>query len=598
MTNSQDLGQRLLAAAEAATPKAETLLAELIRFRTVNGEPGTVDVTQFRREVARCFAYLGQWCRSHGMIWRQYDELVAVAEIPGEGPEVIGVPLHIDVVPAIENGSWTHPPFQGHIDETAIHGRGAQDDKGPSAAMLVAGANLLQTGAPRQRTIRFIIGSTEESGGWDCMKRYLAEESAPDFTLVPDSRFPIVTAEKGYLTLDIRGKWPLHEGENLPPLDLYDVKAGVADNVVPPTASLLMYGGMSSEPQIRTATERVTGEHPGSSCKIDARTHSEWVHKFVVTVQGKAAHASTPHAGINAALLALEVVQPLFPQPVSGTTRFCRLVHRVAQATDGSGLGLAMSDGFVGATTACLAMVSVGDEEGWARINVRFPPGMSVADALNRVEETLAGDEDARNTNAQVSIYGTAYEPIRADEAALAPYLEALATSYTDITGRPATLTAIPGTTFAKAFPNAVCYGGTDAAEPGEVPLAHQVNELLLRKALARNVKIYSLALARLAMAQVDVGELPPPPKPAPAAAPPAPPTQAASPSAAATAAASGASMTGRLQGIAKALAAATTSTGQPSRATPPAPKPSQAPRGSEMPTSDSAADSPGGADA
>jgi hypothetical protein len=356
---------------------------------------------------------------------------------------------------------------------------------------------------------------------------------------------------------------------------------------------------MSSEPQIRTAADRVTGEHPGSSCKIDARTHSEWVHKFVVTVQGKAAHASTPHAGINAALLALEVVQPLFPQPVSGTTRFCRLIHRVAEATDGSGLGLAMSDSFVGATTACLAMVSVGDEEGWARINVRFPPGMSVADALSRAEATLAGDEDARNTCAQVSIYGTAYEPIRADEAALAPYLEALATSYTDITGRPATFTAIPGTTFAKAFPNAVCYGGTDAAEPGEVPLAHQVNELLLRKALARNVKIYSLALARLAMAQVDVGELPPPPKSDPLTAnSSAPATQASSPSAGAAAAASGASLTGRLQGIAKALAGATTSTGQPPKPTPPAPMSSQAPRGSEMPTSDSGADSPGGADA
>ncbi len=71
-----------------------------------------------------------------------------------------------------------------------------------------------------------------------------------------------------------------------------------------------------------------------------------------------------------------------------------------------------------------------------------------------------------------------------------------VAEAYTGMTGREATLNAIGGTTCAKAFPNAVCFGPVDPAEEPE--LAHQVDERVRVEHLLRNVRIYACALAKL----------------------------------------------------------------------------------------------------
>jgi carboxypeptidase PM20D1 len=74
---------------------------------------------------------------------------------------------HMDVVPAeSEPGSkWTYPPFQGHIADGFIWGRGTMDDKESVLGILEAIEKLLQEGYVPRRTIYIAFGHDEEIGG-------------------------------------------------------------------------------------------------------------------------------------------------------------------------------------------------------------------------------------------------------------------------------------------------------------------------------------------------------------------------------------------------------------------------------------------------
>jgi carboxypeptidase PM20D1 len=74
---------------------------------------------------------------------------------------------HMDVVPAeSESGSkWTYPPFDGHMAEGFIWGRGTLDDKESVLGILEAMEKLLQDGYMPRRTTYIAFGHDEEIGG-------------------------------------------------------------------------------------------------------------------------------------------------------------------------------------------------------------------------------------------------------------------------------------------------------------------------------------------------------------------------------------------------------------------------------------------------
>ena len=74
---------------------------------------------------------------------------------------------HMDVVPITlgTEGDWTYPPFDGHIDERCIWGRGALDDKSSVLGILEAVELLLKDGFQPSRTILLAFGHDEEVGG-------------------------------------------------------------------------------------------------------------------------------------------------------------------------------------------------------------------------------------------------------------------------------------------------------------------------------------------------------------------------------------------------------------------------------------------------
>ena len=82
------------------------------------------------------------------------------AEI-GSGAPHLMFAGHTDVVPAGNEDLWTHPPFQGVIEDEKLYGRGAADMKGGISCFLAASLDYLKE-QPFNGTLSFLITGDEE----------------------------------------------------------------------------------------------------------------------------------------------------------------------------------------------------------------------------------------------------------------------------------------------------------------------------------------------------------------------------------------------------------------------------------------------------
>lgn len=128
---------------------------------------------------------------------------------------------HQDAVPAAEAERWKHPPFSGAIAEGAIWGRGALDNKSALIAIMEAAESLVISGHAPERTVFFVFGHDEESGGAGARAAaellasrgvkaaFVLDEGGVSLTADPLTGQPISligVAEKGYVTLELSVK--------------------------------------------------------------------------------------------------------------------------------------------------------------------------------------------------------------------------------------------------------------------------------------------------------------------------------------------------------------------------------------------------------
>lgn len=85
-----------------------------------------------------------------------------VADVPGPpGAPTVLMYTHYDVVPAGDEALWSSPPFEPHVTDDRVVGRGVADSKANIAAMV--GALELYGGRPPV-TLRFVLEGHEEFG--------------------------------------------------------------------------------------------------------------------------------------------------------------------------------------------------------------------------------------------------------------------------------------------------------------------------------------------------------------------------------------------------------------------------------------------------
>lgn len=74
---------------------------------------------------------------------------------------------HTDVVPVGDPTQWTYPPFEAHIVDNLLYGRGAADMKGSLSAMVIAAENFVQQQPNHKGKIGLLITSDEEAAAKD-----------------------------------------------------------------------------------------------------------------------------------------------------------------------------------------------------------------------------------------------------------------------------------------------------------------------------------------------------------------------------------------------------------------------------------------------
>jgi succinyl-diaminopimelate desuccinylase len=474
-------------------------LAKLLMFTTVSGSSDPEERRASANEISRAFSFLNGLARRMEFNWRNYDNRVCVIEQPGGADGVIGLPLHVDVVPSGEG--WRFPAFGGMVEDNVIYGRGAQDDKGPIIQMLYALYCLKRLQLPFRRTVRLIIASQEETGNWDDVEDYLQKEPAPDMCIVSDSEFPIVNGEKGMLDVKIQVHWESRGVEDAP-LRFKRIFGGERPNIVPNRGEIVWEVTSGQAKGVSQSFKEYLLDylksHPGSDAfplRMDRDPDSQ-VQRVHVTFLGKSAHGSKPDEGHNALLDTLLYYAGLPEQPawVSKTARF---FHDCFADLRGRFLGVAGSHPFIGETTVNLGMLEINDSSATAVVNIRPTLGVTTEDLVGRIRAKARAWADAEGLRVDVNAQGKAHNALFLDPAEHGEMIGALQTAFERVTGRKAELVAASGTTFAKAFPNALSFG--PILRPDEPCLVHQADECVRVDDMLRNVKIYGYGLMLLA---------------------------------------------------------------------------------------------------
>jgi acetylornithine deacetylase/succinyl-diaminopimelate desuccinylase-like protein len=155
------------AAVAAGTDDFVAMLSGWLSIPSVSAEPA------HHGDVRASAQYLSDALRAIGFpvaeVWDGGPYLPAVyAHWPSGDPDAVRVTVygHHDVQPAAFSDGWTFEPFEAHLVDGLLHGRGASDDKG-NVAMHLLGltAHLAATGRTAPAVdLTLLIEGEEESG--------------------------------------------------------------------------------------------------------------------------------------------------------------------------------------------------------------------------------------------------------------------------------------------------------------------------------------------------------------------------------------------------------------------------------------------------
>jgi len=396
----------------------------------------------------------------------------------GEGEEIIGILVHVDVVP--EGSGWSYNPYGGEIADGKIYGRGTNDDKGPAVAVIYGLKAVMDSGIKFNRRVRIIIGCDEESGRWNCMKHYFKHAEMPMCGFSPDADFPIINSEMGILIFNLEKEFE-KAGENCcGGLSIKRIYGGNKVNMVPDYCECELEAKKDFIEIIQKTVQYMKdNEDANITLEIEG-------NKCIIKSYGVSAHGSTPEKGRNAISELISCICKL-PLCASSQTDYINFINEhIGYETDGRSFGVAMKDDVSGSLAFNLGTVDICKEKGNIGINVRYPVTRTRNDVYDIIKEKIAAsgirliEGDEKNP---------LYVP--ADNF----MIKVLQKVYSDITGEKADLISIKGGTYARAIKNAVAFG---PLFPGKEETAHQKDEYIEINDLIKCTKIYAEAIYEL----------------------------------------------------------------------------------------------------
>jgi succinyl-diaminopimelate desuccinylase len=128
-----------------------------------------------------------------------------------DAQNTLWIMTHLDVVPPGDLSLWHHPPFEAHVEEGKIFGRGVEDNQQSMVASIFAALSFLELDRPPGLTVKLLFIADEETGSEKGIKHLLAHRRLfrkNDLILVPDlgtdDSSMIEIAEKDILWLRFR----------------------------------------------------------------------------------------------------------------------------------------------------------------------------------------------------------------------------------------------------------------------------------------------------------------------------------------------------------------------------------------------------------
>ena len=435
----------------------EEMLEDLMELMRIDSSLAPAEEgAPFGPGARSCFDKAAEIIRRCGFAVTNYDYYALAADF-SDREKKLDVLCHLDVVPGQEGWQVTDP-FTPRLTDGRLYGRGAMDDKGPAIASLYAMRAIRELDLPMNQSIRLILGGDEETGSAD-MDYYYARESYAPATISPDSSFPVVNIEKGIMAapfrLDLTGneasEKKLPEACGTPSFFVRDIQAGIASNMIPSYAKLLLAAETEQaiEEAHRYVADRIPAFEAASGLTLQvSRTEDDLL---LLECKGISSHASTPEAGKNALTGIMAFVTGL-PLGTSIFNQALQELHRLFPYADhyGAGLGVAQEDSLSGKLTLSFTVLQKKDNCLAGRFDSRIP---LCATRENSLDIATANLQQAGFTIQSSGMFAPHHIP---EDSKL---VQDLLDSYQSVTGIRKKPLAIGGCTYIHGFPNAVAFG-------------------------------------------------------------------------------------------------------------------------------------------
>lgn len=388
-------------------------------------------------------------CKELGFRTKNCNGYAGFAEA-GEGEELLGILVHLDVVP--EGNDWSYPPYGAEIHDGSLYGRGVIDDKGPAAAAMFALKAAVDSGIVLKKRVRLIFGLDEEND-WEDMEYYLKNEELPTAGFTPDADFPVIYGEMGILTFDLVARCEEADDDS-------SIAGGDASNVVPDFCS--------------------------ASIKLKDGSF------YAVQEKGRAAHAAVPEKGDNAIS---KVMEALYSKKAEGnfdcSEAICRMIDfyhdRIGFYLHGEAMGCDLSDEKTGRLTFNSGVIRAAAREAVLSVDMRCPVSFVKDMILEKITEA-------------VEPYGLILDHVRFEKPIYAdkdsPVIKSLLKAYRSVTGDESEPSTMGGASYARAMDNVFAFG---PVFPGRESTEHRKDEHLSVEDLILITQIYAEAIKELA---------------------------------------------------------------------------------------------------
>lgn len=405
-----------------------------------------------------------------GFETKNYDNYAGYAQM-GEGDKLIGIIGHVDIVPV--GDGWKYDPFTAQVHDDTLYGRGVTDDKGPTLAALYAMKIVKDMGVPITKRVRLLFGANEETG-MRGVKHYKEIEGDFDYGFTPDASFPLIFGEKGTFgatfSADINN-------ENAK-VKIISVKGGYARNVVCDKCVAVLEKNDYCDELIKAFGEYAKDANLPFTYECD--------DTLVLTLTGVAAHASTPHLGVNAISHMMRFLSSskLISSPfVSGYNNAIGLSYL------GENCKLNLKDEY-GELTFNVGIIDTTENRLNATIDVRYPLTITTDEFQKHCDDMVKVFTEFGLTVDSTKIGPSLY--ISPDSDLVKSLYDAYVTGTNDTENKPYT---IGGGTYAKAFKNIVAFGPEMVGFDYNI---HMTDEFIPLDHLRKAVKVYVHAILNL----------------------------------------------------------------------------------------------------